>query len=125
MKYTIKIQKNRLFHLPLKIKNNIKSEGLNKVEWILNYNNNTVQMNFLKDMGTHQDDILGDIRKLYRNIYTQSMIKIPNMIYDYLNCQTLDYIILDVKDNYILVNTQKRIELSDISALIKKSRGEY
>ena len=125
MKYTIKIQKNRLFHLPLKIKNNIKSEGLNKVEWILNYNNNTVQMNFLKDMGTHQDDILGDIRKLYRNIYTQSMIKIPNMIYDYLNCQTLDYIILDVKDNHILVNTQKRIELSDISALIKKSRGEY
>ena len=82
-------------------------------------------MNFLKDMGTHEDDILGDIRKLYRNIYTQSMIKIPNMIYDYLNCQTLDYIILDVKDNYILVNTQKRIELSDISALIKKSRGEY
>ncbi len=124
MKYTINIQKNRSFHLPSKIKNNIKSEGLDKVEWILDYNNNTVQINFLKDVETPRDKISEDIRKLYRNVYTYSMIKIPSIIYNHLNCKTLDYIILDVKDNHILVNTQKRRELSEISALIKESWRE-
>ncbi|MBE6493729.1 MAG: hypothetical protein E7Z84_03860 [Methanosphaera stadtmanae] len=125
MKYIIKIQRNRSIHLPLKIKNHLKSEGLDKVEWILNYNNYTVQINFLNYVKTPEDKLYGDIQKVYRNIYTKSMIKIPNMIYNYFNCQTFDYIILDVKDELILVSSQKRIELSEISGLIKDSGSEY
>ena len=95
------------------------------MEWILNYNNYTVQINFLNYVKTPEDKLYGDIQKVYRNIYTKSMIKIPNMIYNYFNCQTFDYIILDVKDELILVSSQKRIELSEISGLIKDSGSEY
>ena len=86
--------------------------------------NDEVMCDFLKDVETPRDKISEDIRKLYRNVYTYSMIKIPSIIYNHLNCKTLDYIILDVKDNHILVNTQKRRELSEISALIKESWRE-
>ncbi|MBR0471927.1 MAG: hypothetical protein IJI98_04435 [Methanosphaera sp.] len=119
MKYTIKIQTNRSIHLPLKIRNKIKTEELNKVEWTLNHNNNTIQIKFIKENKTPPDKIIGNIQKIYRNIYTQSTIKVPNKIYNHLNCKTLDYIILEIKDNHIHVNTQKRTELAEISALIK------
>ena len=119
MKYTIKIQTNRSIHLPLKIRNKIKTEELNKVEWTLNHNNNTIQIKFIKENQTPPDKIIGNIQKIYRNIYTQSTIKVPNIIYNHLNCKTLDYIILEIKDNHIHVNTQKRTELAEISALIK------
>ena len=119
MKYTIKIQTNRSIHLPLKIRNKIKTEELNKVEWTLNHNNNTIQIKFIKENQTPPDNIIGTIQKIYRNIYTQSTIKVPNIIYNHLNCKTLDYIILEIKDNHIHVNTQKRTELAEISALIK------
>ncbi|WP_323737604.1 hypothetical protein PXD04_11205 (plasmid) [Methanosphaera sp. ISO3-F5] len=119
MKYTIKIQKNRSIHLPLKIRNKIKTEELNKVEWTLSHNNNTIQIKFIKETKTPPDKISGNTQKIYRNIYTQSTIKVPNIIYNHLNCKTLDYIILEIKDKHIHVNTQKRTQLAEISALIK------
>lgn len=125
MKYIIKIQRNKSFHLPAPIKNHIKTEELDKVLWILNYNNSSVKLFFIKNVETPKDDLSEDILKLYRNIYTYSMIKIPKIVFNYLNCQIFDYIVLNVKKDSIFINTQKRFEISEISGLIKESGSEY
>ena len=125
MKYTVKIQRNKSFHLPATIKDYIKPKKLNRVLWILNYNNSTVEINFLKDVETPKDEISDDITKLYRNIYSYSLIKIPKIVYEYLNCQIFDYVVINVKEDAIFINTQKRFEISEISGLIKESGGEY
>jgi hypothetical protein len=124
MKYMIKIQRNRSFHLPAKIKRYIKSKGLNRILWILNYNNDSIRITFLKNVETPHDNISEEIVKLKRNVYNYSMIKIPNIIYNHLNCQTFDYIVLEVKEKTIYLYRQERIEISEISGLIKEPGEE-
>lgn len=124
MRFIIKIQRNRVFNLPSKIKKYIKSKELNRILWILEYNNNSISINFIKNVETPQDNISEDTVKLTRNVNNYSLIKIPNIIYNYLNCKTFDYIVLEVKNNTIHIYRQERIELSEISGLIKESGGE-
>lgn len=120
MKYKIKIQSNRSFNLPRVIKDEIKSKGFDKAEWIIDNNNKIVKLNFLKDIETPLDKTEDDIMKFYRNIYRFSMIKIPNIIYNYLNCEIFDNIILDIDENDVVVTSSKKERISELSALIKE-----
>lgn len=124
MKYTTKIQRSKSVCLPLKIRKHIESNELNKVEWVLDNNENTVQITFTKKEETPQDIYSENMTKLYRNIYQSAIIKIPNTVFNQLKCQIFDNILLEEKDNTIFITTSKKTEIAEISALIKKSGDE-
>lgn len=124
MKYTTKIQRSKSVCLPLKIRKDIESNELNKVEWVLDNNKNTVQIKFTKKEETPQDIYSENITKLYRNIYQSAIIKIPNTVFNHLKCQIFDNILIEEKNNTIFITTSKKTEIAEISALIKKSGDE-
>lgn len=124
MKYTTKIQRSKSVCLPLKIRKHIESNELNKVEWVLDNNKNTVQITFTKKEETPQDIYSENMTKLYRNIYQSAIIKIPNTVFNQLKCQIFDNILIEEKDNIIFITTSKKTEIAEISALIKKSGEE-
>lgn len=124
MKYTTKIQRSKSVCLPLKIRKDIESNELNKVEWVLDNNKNTIQIKFTKKEETPQDIYSENITKLYRNIYQSTIIKIPNTVFNILKCQIFDNILIEEKDNSIFITTSKKTEIAEISALIKKSGDE-
>lgn len=124
MKYTTKIQRSKSVCLPLKIRKHIESNELNKVEWVLDNNKNTIQIKFTKKEETLQDVYSENMTKLYRNIYQSAIIKIPNTVFNQLKCQIFDNILIEEKNNTIFITTSKKTEIAEISALIKKSGDE-